>query len=62
MAKAVKQEEKETVVKHVVIKPFNDVNDFSIAYNEGDDVSHFAPERLEYAIGVGLVEKVVNDK
>lgn len=42
---------------YLVISPFRDKDNFSIAYNIDDDVSHFDEERLQDTIGKGLVEK-----
>ena len=46
---------KEDGAGYVVASPFRDKNDFNLAYNIGDDVSHLDEARLAELIGKGLV-------
>jgi hypothetical protein len=47
-------------ITYTVIAPFRDKDNFDIIYSEGDDVSNFDKERIEYCIEQGLVK--ANDK
>jgi hypothetical protein len=42
---------------HIVANEFRDIADFSKVYKVGDDVSHFAAERLKGLVEKGLVEQ-----
>jgi len=55
MAKQQENKEQSGAKKHLVVNPFNDINDFSIVYSVGDDVSHLDAERLAKLIELGLV-------
>lgn len=50
------KKKKETSEEYIVQSPFRDVNDFSISYEAGDDVSHLEQERLDELISKGLVK------
>lgn len=47
---------------YVVVSPFRDINDFSKAYEEGEDVSHLSDDRLLDLLEKGLIEEVVDEK
>ncbi|MES2620239.1 MAG: hypothetical protein V4615_05235 [Bacteroidota bacterium] len=36
-------------------KSFRDIADFSKEWSEGDDVSHFTPERIQHLLEQGLI-------
>ena len=42
--------------KYAVVSHFRDLSNFSIAWNEGDDVSHFDEDRLKKLVELKLVE------
>lgn len=55
MAKQQETKEQSGAKKHLVVAPFNDINDFSISYQKGDDASHFDAERLASLKEKGLI-------
>ena len=55
MAKQQENKEQSGAKKHLVVTPFHDINDFSISYEKGQDVSHLDDDRLALLKQKGLV-------
>jgi hypothetical protein len=56
MAKS-ENKDKGSEIKYTVVSSFRDINDFSLEYTEGVDVSEMDKTRLDILVEKGLVEK-----